>query len=83
MTGTFLRGLAAGAAGTVALDAVSHLDMALRGRPASTVPEQLVDAVAERIGRPVPGSGRMRSTLSDSSEYFDSCAFSRSGRATK
>lgn len=32
MTGTFLRGLAAGAAGTVALDAVTRLDMALRGR---------------------------------------------------
>lgn len=60
MTGTFLRGLAAGAAGTVALDAVTSLDMALRGRPASTVPEQLVDAVAERIGRPVPGSGETR-----------------------
>lgn len=60
MTGTFLRGLAAGAAGTVALDAVSYLDMAVRGRPASPVPGQVVDAVAERIGRPVPGSGATR-----------------------
>jgi uncharacterized membrane protein len=60
MTGTFLRGLAAGAAGTVALDAVGYLDMALRGRPASPVPGQLVDAVAERIGRPVPGRGRTK-----------------------
>jgi uncharacterized membrane protein len=60
MTGTFLRGLAAGAAGTVALDAVSHLDMALRGRPASPVPRQLVDALAGRIGRPVPGRGVAR-----------------------
>ena len=58
MTGTFLRGLAAGAAGTVALDAVGYLDMALRGRPTSPVPGQLVDAVAKRIGRPVPGRGR-------------------------
>src|SRR5688572_19279326 len=58
MTGTFLRGLAAGAAGTVALDAVGYLDMALRGRPASRVPEQVVDAVAERVGRSVPGRGR-------------------------
>ena len=58
MTGTFLRGLAAGAAGTVALDAMGYLDMALRGRPASPVPGQIVDAVAERIGRPVPGRGR-------------------------
>ncbi|MGY1754755.1 hypothetical protein [Blastococcus sp. SYSU D01042] len=60
MTGTFLRGLAAGAAGTVALDAVNHLDMAVRGRPASTVPERIVDAVAERVGRPVPGAGETR-----------------------
>jgi len=60
MTGTFLRGLTAGAAGTVALDAVGHLDMALRGRPASRVPEQVVDAVAERLGRPVPGRGRVQ-----------------------
>lgn len=60
MTGTFLRGLAAGAAGTVALDAVGHLDMALRGRPASTVPEQVVDAVAARLGRSVPGRGATR-----------------------
>jgi uncharacterized membrane protein len=58
MTGALLRGLAAGAAGTVALDAVGYLDMALRGRPASPVPGQLVDAVAERIGRAVPGRGR-------------------------
>ncbi|WP_040339727.1 hypothetical protein, partial [Candidatus Blastococcus massiliensis] len=60
MTGTFARGLAAGAAGTVALDAVNRLDMALRGRPASSVPEQVVDAVADRVGRRVPGSGASR-----------------------
>ena len=48
MTGTFLRGLAAGAAGTVALDAVGYLDMALRGRPASPFPGRVVDAVAQR-----------------------------------
>lgn len=60
MTGTFLRGLAAGAAGTAALNAATYLDMALRGRPASTVPEQVVDALAERTGRPVPGTGATR-----------------------
>ncbi|WP_346619027.1 hypothetical protein [Blastococcus montanus] len=60
MTGSFTRGLAAGAAGTVALNAVSYLDMALRGRPASTVPERVVDAVAARVGRDVPGRGAVR-----------------------
>ncbi len=32
-----LLGAAAGAAGTTALDAVTYLDMALRGRPASSL----------------------------------------------
>lgn len=44
------RGLAAGAAGTTALNAVTYLDMALRGRPASSVPEQAVDVLAQRAG---------------------------------
>jgi len=42
-------GLLAGAAGTTALNAVAYADMALRGRPASRVPEQLVD----RLGLPL------------------------------
>jgi hypothetical protein len=60
MTGSLLRGLAAGAAGTVALNVVNHLDMAVRGHPASRVPEAVVDAVAARAGWSVPGSGRAR-----------------------
>jgi uncharacterized membrane protein len=60
MTGTFSRGLLAGAAGTAALHAVTYLDMAVRGRPASTVPEQLVDAVADAAGAQVPGRGATR-----------------------
>ena len=57
MTGSFARGVLAGAAGTAALNVVTHLDMALRGRPASTVPARTVDALADALGRPVPGSG--------------------------
>src|SRR3954447_13816474 len=60
MTGTLSRGLIAGAAGTAALTAASHLDMALRGRPASTRPEQLVDALAAATGRKLPGRGAAR-----------------------
>ena len=60
MTGTLARGLIAGAAGTAALNAVSHLDMALRGRPASTMPEQTVDALADALGTEVPGRGAVR-----------------------
>ena len=33
-----LAGIAAGAAGTTALNATTYLDMALRGRPASRTP---------------------------------------------
>lgn len=37
-----LQGVAAGAAGTTALNAVTFLDMVVRARPASTTPEQTV-----------------------------------------
>ncbi len=60
MPGTFARGLAAGAAGTTVLNAVTHLDMVLRGRPASTTPERTVDALAATAGVEVPGRGRVR-----------------------
>jgi len=60
MTGTFARGLLAGAAGTAALHAATYLDMAVRGRPASSVPQQLVDAVADAAGTSVPGRGAER-----------------------
>ncbi|GAB3213403.1 hypothetical protein ACQEU5_18930 [Marinactinospora thermotolerans] len=43
-------GLLAGAAGTTALDAVSYLDMALRGRPASSTPQQSVQRLSELAG---------------------------------
>jgi hypothetical protein len=60
MTQMIGRGLAAGAAGTTALNAVTYLDMALRGRPASELPEQAVADLARRTGRDVPGHGDLR-----------------------
>lgn len=53
-------GMIAGAVGTTALDAATYVDMALRGRPASSTPQQTVDALAERFRRPVPGEGKTR-----------------------
>jgi hypothetical protein len=44
------RGLLAGAAGTAALNAVTYLDMAVRGRPASSTPEESVERLAGRVG---------------------------------
>jgi hypothetical protein len=54
------RGLAAGAAGTTALNAATYLDMAWWARPASETPKRAVDALAQRAERPVPGSGEQR-----------------------
>lgn len=50
-----LLGAAAGAAGTTALNAVSYVDMALRGRPTSSTPEKTVEALSNNTGIPIPG----------------------------
>ena len=55
-----LRGAVAGAAGATALDVVTYLDMTVRGRPASTTPEQTVEQLATRTGVSVPGSDARR-----------------------
>ncbi|CAM03585.1 hypothetical protein A8924_4703 [Saccharopolyspora erythraea NRRL 2338] len=57
MTRRFLHGLAAGAAGTTALNAVTYLDMALRGRPASTTPEETVHRLEDIAHRPLAPEG--------------------------
>ena len=53
-----LRGAAAGAAGTTALNAVTYADMAVRGRPASTTPERSVEALAKLVGIDVRAGDR-------------------------
>ena len=52
---------AAGAAGTTALNAVTYLDMAARGRPASSTPEDTVEKIAGRAGLDIPGDQDTRS----------------------
>jgi hypothetical protein len=52
-----LRGTAAGAAGTTALNVITYLDIALRGRPTSSTPERTVEAMARLVGLTIPGSG--------------------------
>src|ERR1700733_4307404 len=52
-----LSGAAAGAAGTTALNVITYLDTALRGRPTSSTPERTVEAMARLFGLTVPGSG--------------------------
>src|SRR3712207_3951789 len=55
-----LQGAAAGAAGTTALNAVTYLDMAVRGRPASGTPAQAVQELADRTHVDIPGEGSTR-----------------------
>ena len=63
MTGALrgaLLGAAAGAAGTTVLNTVTYLDMVVRGRPASSTPEQTVQALADRAHVTVPGDDDVR-----------------------
>ncbi len=60
LTRLALLGAAAGAAGTTALNAVTYLDMAVRGRPSSSTPEDTVEALSEKVHVPVPGKGDIR-----------------------
>jgi hypothetical protein len=58
--GWMLRGAVAGAAGTTALNAVTYLDMAVRGRAASSTPERTVAKLAAIAHVPIPGNGETR-----------------------
>ncbi|GAA5138718.1 hypothetical protein [Pseudonocardia adelaidensis] len=57
MTRSFLAGLAAGAAGTTALNLVTYLDMVVRARPASTTPEATVRRTEELTGTELASGG--------------------------
>lgn len=57
LIGALARGAAAGAAGTTALNAATYLDMAVRGRPSSSTPEDTVTTLAEKAGVDIPGEG--------------------------
>ena len=55
-----LRGAAAGAAGTTALDAATYLDMVVRGRAPSSTPEQGVEKLAAALHLTIPGDRETR-----------------------
>jgi hypothetical protein len=57
MPNTIIRGIAAGALGTTALNMTTYLDMAIRGRPSSSVPEQDVQTLADRVGVDLTAGG--------------------------
>ena len=56
-----LLGCAAGAAGTAALNVTTYLDMAVRGRPTSTAPEDTVEKLAHIVHTAIPGNDEERS----------------------
>lgn len=60
MFNALFRGAAAGAAGTTALNAVTYLDMAVRGRPTSDAPQQVVEKLSDAAGVEIPGAGETR-----------------------
>lgn len=53
-------GAVAGAAGTTALNTMTYLDMAARGRGSSDTPDKTVDKLASEVGLPIPGEGETR-----------------------
>ncbi len=52
-----LTGAAAGAVGTVALNAVTYADMAINGRSASEVPDTMAGTLAEKVGLDLSAEG--------------------------
>src|SRR4051812_37429218 len=58
--GWVLRGAAAGAAGTTALNAVTYLDMVVRGRGSSSTPERTVGKLAGKAHVDIPGDEETR-----------------------
>ncbi|TJZ93622.1 hypothetical protein [Actinacidiphila oryziradicis] len=55
-----LRGAAAGAAGTTALNVTGYLDMVYRARPASHTPEATVEALSQAVHVTVPGDAAQK-----------------------
>jgi hypothetical protein len=60
--GWAVRGAAAGAAGTTALNVITYLDMTVRGRPPSSTPERTVEKLAETAHLTIPGQGAERAS---------------------
>jgi len=55
LASALVAGAAGGAAGTTALNVVTYLDMAVRGRSTSSAPEDSMEALVSRAGLRIPG----------------------------
>jgi hypothetical protein len=56
-------GVLAGAAGTTALNAATYLDMAVRGRPASSTPQQTIERAAALVDVSLPRDKRTKDAM--------------------
>jgi len=55
LASALVAGAVGGAAGTTALNAVTYLDMAVRGRSTSSAPEDSIEELVSRTGLHIPG----------------------------
>jgi hypothetical protein len=60
MLSATIRGVVAGAAATSALNAVTYMDMVVRGRPPSRLPEDAVEQLSSVTHTEIPGVGEAR-----------------------
>jgi hypothetical protein len=49
LSNRMLMGMVAGAVGTTMLNVVTYLDLAMRGRPPSELPEKVVDELSNKL----------------------------------
>lgn len=60
-----LRGVASGAAGTAALNIATYVDIAIRGRASSDVPEKVAGALTQSVGIPLEAEANSMGNISD------------------
>jgi hypothetical protein len=60
-----LNGATAGAVGTAVLNMTTYLDMTVRGRPSSTVPQKAAGKLADRAGVDLTGEGQEQKTAAN------------------
>ncbi|HET9980775.1 MAG TPA: hypothetical protein VFQ32_10040 [Ktedonobacterales bacterium] len=59
-----LRGIAAGATGTAALNIATYVDVAVRGRPSSQVPAKVAGALTQSVGMPLEAEAHGQENVS-------------------
>lgn len=64
MVGRTLRGIAAGATGTAALNIATYVDMVMRGRPSSQVPAKVAGALTQSVGMPLQAEANGKESVS-------------------